>query len=36
MRALLLQAMSRSSLTLPGLRNDDIEGTRKMNWNSSL
>jgi putative Mg2+ transporter-C (MgtC) family protein len=30
MRALLLQAMSRSSLTLAGLRSEDIEGTPKM------
>ena len=30
MRALLLQAMSRSSLTLTGLRSEDIEGTPKM------
>jgi putative Mg2+ transporter-C (MgtC) family protein len=30
MRALLLQAMSRSSLTLTGLRSEDIEGTSKM------
>jgi len=30
MRALLLQAMSRSSLTLTGLRSEDVEGTPKM------
>lgn len=30
MRALLLQAMSRSALTLTGLRSEDIEGTSKM------
>ncbi len=30
MRALLLQAMSRSSLTLTALRSEDIEGTPKM------
>jgi len=30
MRALLLQAMSRSSLILTGLRSEDIEGTPKM------
>ncbi len=30
MRALLLQAMSRSALTLTGLRSKDIEGTPKM------
>jgi putative Mg2+ transporter-C (MgtC) family protein len=30
MRALLLQGMSRSSLTLTGLRSEDIEGTPKM------
>jgi putative Mg2+ transporter-C (MgtC) family protein len=30
MRALLLQAMSRSSLTLTGLRSEDIEGTPKL------
>jgi putative Mg2+ transporter-C (MgtC) family protein len=30
MRALLLQAMSRSSLTLNSLRSEDIEGTHKM------
>jgi putative Mg2+ transporter-C (MgtC) family protein len=29
-RALLLQAMSRSSLTLTALRSEDIEGTPKM------
>src|SRR6202451_4640596 len=30
MRALLLQAMSRSLLTLTGLRSEDIEGTNRM------
>jgi hypothetical protein len=30
MRALMLQAMSRSSLTLTALRSEDIEGTPKM------
>jgi putative Mg2+ transporter-C (MgtC) family protein len=30
MRALMLQAMSRSSLTLTSLRSEDIEGTNKM------
>jgi putative Mg2+ transporter-C (MgtC) family protein len=30
MRALLLQAMSRSRLTLTALRSEDIEGTSKM------
>src|SRR6204780_461950 len=30
MRALLLQAMSRSSLTLTGLRSDDVEGSARM------
>ena len=30
MRALLLQAMSRSSLILTGLRSEDIEGTPRM------
>jgi putative Mg2+ transporter-C (MgtC) family protein len=30
MRALMLQAMSRSSLTLTALRSEDIEGTQKM------
>lgn len=30
MRALMLQGMSRSSLTLGGLRSEDIEGTNKM------
>jgi putative Mg2+ transporter-C (MgtC) family protein len=30
MRALMLQGMSRSSLTLAGLRSEDIEGTNKM------
>jgi putative Mg2+ transporter-C (MgtC) family protein len=29
-RALMLQAMSRSSLTLTSLRSEDIEGTNKM------
>ena len=30
MRALLLQAMSRSALTLTSLRSEDIEGTNKL------
>ena len=30
MRALLLQAMSRSALSLTALRSEDIEGTSKM------
>jgi len=35
-RALLLQAMSRSSLTLTGLRSEDIEGTPKMTVTSQI
>ena len=30
MRALMLQGMSRTSLTLAGLRSEDIEGTNRM------
>jgi hypothetical protein len=30
MRALMLQAMARSSLTLTSLRSEDIEGTSRM------
>jgi putative Mg2+ transporter-C (MgtC) family protein len=36
MRALLLQAMSRSSLTLNSLRSEDIEGTNKMKVTSRI
>jgi putative Mg2+ transporter-C (MgtC) family protein len=36
MRALLLQAMSRSSLTLTGLRSEDIEGPAKMKVTSEI
>lgn len=36
MRALLLQAMARSSLTLTSLRSEDIEGTNKMKVTSRI
>jgi putative Mg2+ transporter-C (MgtC) family protein len=36
MRALMLQGMSRSSLTLAGLRSEDIEGTNKMNVTAQI
>jgi putative Mg2+ transporter-C (MgtC) family protein len=36
MRALLLQAMSRSPLTLAALRSEDIEGTHKMKVTSEI
>ena len=36
MRALMLQAMSRSSLTLTSLRSEDIEGTNKMKVTSGI
>jgi len=36
MRALLLQEMSRSSLTLTGLRSEDIEGTPRMKVTSQI
>jgi putative Mg2+ transporter-C (MgtC) family protein len=36
MRALMLQAMSRSTLTLTSLRSEDIEGTNKMKVTSRI
>jgi putative Mg2+ transporter-C (MgtC) family protein len=36
MRALMLQGMSRSALTLAGLRSEDIEGTNKMKVTSQI